>query len=70
MPRLLHVIHEEMEEPALALADAWRIPYVQTVDDFAVLDRGVRLCRRWFRGLVVTSSDLALGLADGLGFPG
>ncbi len=67
--RLLHVIHEEMEELALALADAWRMPYVQTVDDFAVLDRGVRLCRRWFRELVVTSSDLALGLADGLGFP-
>ena len=68
--RLLHVVHEEMNEPALALADAWQIPYVQTVDDFSVLERGFKLSRRWFRGIVVTSPDLALGLSAGLEFPG
>jgi len=68
-PRLLHVIHEEMNEPALALADTWQIPYVQTVDDFSVLDRGFKLSRRWFRGIVVASPDLAIGLSTGLGFP-
>jgi glycosyltransferase involved in cell wall biosynthesis len=66
---LLHVVHEEMAEAALALAEAWRLPYVQTVDDFAVLDRGLRLSRRWFRGLVVTSPDLAAELTGGLGVP-
>jgi hypothetical protein len=43
---LLHVLHEEMTEVALALVDACEIPYVQTVDDFSVLDRGLHLSRR------------------------
>ena len=40
--RLLHVLHEEMAETALALADACQIPYLQTVDDFAILGRSCR----------------------------
>jgi glycosyltransferase involved in cell wall biosynthesis len=68
-PRILHVIDEAMEEPALALADAWRIPYVQTVDAFGIFDRSFKLSKRWFRGLVVTSSDLALELEARLEFP-
>jgi glycosyltransferase involved in cell wall biosynthesis len=66
---LLHVVHEEMAEVAVELAEARRLPYLQTVDDFAVLGRGLRLSRRWFRGLVVTSPDLAGDLASGLGVP-
>ena len=54
---------------ALALADAWRLPYVQTVDDFAVLDRGLRLSRRWFRGLVATSRTWPTSWSVGCGFP-
>lgn len=66
---LLHALHEEMVDVTLALADACQIPYVQTVDDFAALDGGLRLSRRWFRGLVVTSPDLARELSQSLEFP-
>ena len=52
-------LHDEMAEAALALAEPGESPYVQTVDDFAVLERGVRISRRWFRGLVATSPELA-----------
>ena len=68
--RLLHVLHEEMAETALALADACQIPYLQTVDDFTILGQVLQMSRRWFRGLVVSSPDLALDLANGLGVPG
>jgi glycosyltransferase involved in cell wall biosynthesis len=56
---LLHVIHEEMAEPGLALAEVFGIPYVQTVDDFSTIDRGLRLSGRYFRELVVTNAVLA-----------
>jgi glycosyltransferase involved in cell wall biosynthesis len=65
----LHVIHDEMAEVALRLVETWGLPYVQTVDDFAVLDRGLRLSRRWFRRLVATSEELADELARSLGIP-
>jgi len=68
-PSVLHVLHEEMADAVLALADAWRLPYVQTVDDFGVLGRGLKLSRRWFRGLIATSPELARELVQGLGFP-
>jgi glycosyltransferase involved in cell wall biosynthesis len=66
---LLHVLHEEIAGAALALAEACQLPYLQTVDDFAVLDHGLRVSRRWFRGLVVTSPDLARDVSAGLGIP-
>ncbi len=68
-PCVLHVLHEPMAAVALALADSWRLPYVQTVDDFGILERGLKLSRRWFRGLIVTSPELADELIQGLGFP-
>ena len=66
---MLHVLHEAMAAVALALADSWRLPYVQTVDDFGILERGLKLSRRWFRGLIATSPELADELVQGLGFP-
>src|SRR3954447_14143909 len=51
-PALLHALHDETSDMALALADEWRLPYLQTVDDFGAVERGVRLSRRWSRGLV------------------
>ena len=33
-PCVLHVLHETMADRVLALAESWRLPYVQTVDDF------------------------------------
>jgi glycosyltransferase involved in cell wall biosynthesis len=68
-PRLLHAVHVEMAEAALALAELWRVPYVQTVDDFAALERGFRFSRRWFRRIIATSSDLADDIVSALGFP-
>ena len=35
-----------MADAVLALAELWRVPYVQTVDDFAALERGFRFSRR------------------------
>jgi glycosyltransferase involved in cell wall biosynthesis len=58
-----------MAEAVLALAEFWRVPYVQTVDDFAVLEQGFRLSRRWFRRIIATSSDLADDIVGALGFP-
>ncbi len=68
-PCLLHVLHEEMVEAALAQADLWRLPYIQTVDDFGALNRGLRLSRRWFRRLVVSCPELAAEVVEGLGVP-
>jgi glycosyltransferase involved in cell wall biosynthesis len=68
-PRLLHAVHVEMAEAALALAELWRVPYLQTVDDFAALERGFRFSRRWFRRIIATSSDLADDIVRALGFP-
>lgn len=68
-PCVLHVLHEPMAAVGLALADSWRLPYVQTVDDFGILERGLKLSRRWFRGLIATSPELADELVQGLGFP-
>jgi glycosyltransferase involved in cell wall biosynthesis len=68
-PRLLHAVHVEMAEAVLALAELWRVPYVQTVDDFAALERGFRFSRRWFRRIIATSSELADDIVRALGFP-
>ena len=68
-PDLIHALHDEMAEVALALADHWRLPYLQTVDDFGAIERGVRIGRRWFRGLVATSHELADELVTGLRSP-
>jgi glycosyltransferase involved in cell wall biosynthesis len=68
-PRLLHAVHVEMAEAALALAELWRVPYMQTVDDFAALERGFRFSRRWFRRIIATSGDLADDIVRTLAFP-
>jgi glycosyltransferase involved in cell wall biosynthesis len=68
-PHLLHVIHEEMAEAAIALADSWQIPYLLTIDDFDTLSRGLRLSHRWFGRLIATSQELAESLVVQLGLP-
>src|SRR5262245_56891802 len=69
LPDVIHVLDDEVAGLALGLSDARRLPYVQTVDGFAVLQRGLRLSRRWCRRLVVTNADLARDLVDELGVP-
>jgi glycosyltransferase involved in cell wall biosynthesis len=69
-PDLLHVLHDEMGDAALALSETASLPYVQTVSRFGTVDRGLRLSRRWCRRLVATSPDLAHELIEELGVPG
>ncbi len=66
---LLHVLHDELAAAGLALAEALAIPYLLTVDDFATLDHGLKLSRRYFRGLVATAAELAADFVDVLDFP-
>jgi glycosyltransferase involved in cell wall biosynthesis len=54
---------------AVGLAEACERPYVQTVDDFAAVESGLRLSRSWCRGLVATGPDLARTLAERIGVP-
>jgi glycosyltransferase involved in cell wall biosynthesis len=68
-PCLLHVLHESMAETAIAMADVWQIPYLQELDEFGVVDRGLRISRHWFRGLIVPLADLADQLVADLGLP-
>jgi glycosyltransferase involved in cell wall biosynthesis len=68
-PDLMHVVHDEMSEAALIVAESSGIPYIQTVADFRTLGRGLRLSRRWCRQLVAIRPDLASGLVEDLGVP-
>jgi glycosyltransferase involved in cell wall biosynthesis len=69
-PDLLHVVDDEMGDVALALSETAHLPYVQTVSRFGTVARGLRLSRRWCRGLVATSPDLAREMIEELGVPG
>jgi glycosyltransferase involved in cell wall biosynthesis len=68
-PDLLHVLHDEMGDVALALSETGSLPYVQTVSRFGTVGRGLKLSRRWCRRLVATSLDLAQELIEELGVP-
>lgn len=68
-PELLHVVHPAMAAVGLAIADHWKIPYVQTVNEFLSPGTRLRVGRRWCRGLVATSLELAEDLVRNLGIP-
>jgi len=68
-PDLLHVVHDEMVDLALALSDTGRLPYIQTVAAFGTLEQGLRLCQHWCRRLVATSPDIVDELVGALGVP-
>ncbi len=68
-PDLLHVLDPGMGPVALALAERWQVPYVQTVDEFADSHTAIRVSRRWCRRLVAASGELATDLARNLGIP-
>ncbi len=68
-PDLIHSVHDEMSEPALLIAEASGLPYLQTVADFRTLERGLRLSRRWCRKLVAIRPELAGGLIEQLRVP-
>jgi glycosyltransferase involved in cell wall biosynthesis len=68
-PELLHVLSSRMSDAGLAIAEHWRLPYVQTVDEFVHGDGRLRISRRGCRRLVATSRELADDLQAQLGVP-
>ncbi len=68
-PSLLHVLQSRMGEAGLAIAEHWRIPVIQSVDEFVPPGGRLRLSRRWCRRLVATSRALADDLINALGVP-
>lgn len=68
-PDLIHVLQTRMGSMGLSLAERWRVLYVQTVDDFLAPDDRLRVSRRWCRGLIAASRDLADDLVRNLGVP-
>ena len=65
----MHVLSGRMAEPALAIAERWRIPYLLAVDDFPRRDFRFRLSRAWCRGLIVPNRELAVVLTREFGVP-
>jgi glycosyltransferase involved in cell wall biosynthesis len=68
-PELLHVVTPEMAAVGLAIAEHWRIPYVQTLDEFLPPGGRLRVSQRWCRGLIAASRELADDLIRNLGIP-
>jgi len=68
-PDLIHVVHDEMANVALPLAERWQIPYMISIDGYGIIDRGLRLSRRWCRSLIASSPELAQTLQKELGVP-
>ena len=58
-PDLLHVMQSRVGDAGLSIAEHWRVPYVQTVDEFVPEDGRLRVSRRWCRRLIATSRELA-----------
>jgi glycosyltransferase involved in cell wall biosynthesis len=59
-----------MAPVGLAIAEHWRLPYVQTIDEFLPPHARLRLSRRWLRCLIPVSRELADDLVRELDVPG
>ncbi len=68
-PALLHVMQSRMGPAGLEIAERWRIPYVQGVEEFQSPGDRLRLSRRWCRGLLATSRELGDDLIRNYGIP-
>jgi glycosyltransferase involved in cell wall biosynthesis len=68
-PVLLHVLHARMAAAGLEVAERWRLPYLQGIEEFLLPGARLRLSRRWCRGLVATSRELAVDLIRNLQVP-
>ncbi len=68
-PDLLHVLQSDLSNVGLAIAEYWRVPYVQTIDEFLPDDARLRLSRHWCRRLIATSREIAADLSTQLGVP-
>ena len=58
-PSLIHVFQARMAPVGLDLSEGRRIPYLQGVEEFLPDGSRLRLSRRWCRGIVATSRELA-----------
>lgn len=68
-PDLVHVLQSKLSDIGLAIVERWRVPYVQTIDEFMPRGGRLRLSRRWCRKLVATSRELADELTTVFGVP-
>jgi glycosyltransferase involved in cell wall biosynthesis len=68
-PDLVHVVHDGAGSVALSLCETAGLPYIQSISSFSTLDRGLRLSRRWCRGLVAGCPDIAHDLVVRLRVP-
>jgi glycosyltransferase involved in cell wall biosynthesis len=68
-PDLIHVFDDNMADLAIALAESMKIPYIQSVNRFRTIDRGLKMSRRWCRKIVAGSPELAADLVSVLGVP-
>lgn len=69
LPDLLHGIRPDTADIVLDLAETWRRPYLLAVDEFLAPGTRLRLSRRWCRGIITVSNDLADDLVRHLGIP-
>ena len=46
-PDLIHVLQTRMVDVGLAIAEHWRVPYVQSIDEFVPSGESLRVSRRW-----------------------
>jgi glycosyltransferase involved in cell wall biosynthesis len=68
-PDLVHVLQSRMSPVGIAVAEHWRLPYLQTVDEYVPTGGRLRLSRRWCCRLIATSRELADDLSSNLGVP-
>lgn len=68
-PLLIHTLRAALAPAALELAERWGVPYLLGIDDFLPPGSRLRMSRRWCRGLVAASQDLADDLVRSLGVP-
>lgn len=68
-PTVLHAMGADVAEAALALAETWRVPYLQSVADFRAAEEGLRISRRWLRAFVASGYELRDLMVGELGVP-
>jgi glycosyltransferase involved in cell wall biosynthesis len=69
MPSLLHSLQARVAPAALEIAERWKVPYLQGIEEFLPLGSRLRLSRRWCRGLVAASRELGDDLNRNFGVP-
>jgi glycosyltransferase involved in cell wall biosynthesis len=68
-PELLHVLQSRMAPAGLEIAERWRVPYLQGIEEFLPPGARLRLSRMWCRGLIATSRELSADLIRNCGVP-